>query len=108
MAGTRQGGGISERASASVRRTCNVCGVSEKTSHELARRLGPECHESRLVAQSACIGRLKDEEEVAMNRPIAWNDACLLWVSRGYAERFATLYREKTDLCLLYGRLAAA
>lgn len=108
MAGTRQAGDTCERVPTDILRTCNVCGCSGTTSHELASRLGQCRHGPRLVAQSACIGRLKDEEEVTAHRPISWHDACLLWVSRGYAERFARLYRQEADLGILYARVAAA
>jgi len=56
----------------------------------------------RLLLQLKCVHKFKRAEAKRQKRNLSWNEAHMLWIERGFAEKFAEAYEEGIKLTEIY------
>ena len=62
----------------------------------------------RTLEQIKCIERFKWQESATAGRDIGWAESHKKWVERGYASKFAEIYRDGMSNNVLYEMVMAA
>lgn len=57
------------------------------------------------MVQIKCIEKLKFERSHKDGRDIGWDNAFRVWISEGYADRFALVYREGMRMLEVYNKV---
>lgn len=62
----------------------------------------------KLLMQIKCIDKFKYERSKAADKDLGWTAAMELWVSEGFAKKFAELYTNDIRFAALYKKIIAS
>ena len=85
----------------------DLCSGCSRRGHECAYRdiFTRSTQYTRALVQVKCIERWGKERSAANSEVIEGERAAELWISDGYAEKFAHVYREEMCVLELYERI---
>lgn len=78
--------------------TKDYCTLKELLLHDAK-------YNDRMVLQIKAVEKFKYEEGVRIRREVTWQDAWELWMERGYAAKFAEVYKEEMHFKELYAAI---